>query len=117
MIGSYFLYKYVSVSKIWELHYCLIPFAFILFCIEFVIPLRFLRTVLKFLGKHSMNIFMVHTFIRYNYLADYIYSQKHFAVVVLVLTALSLLVSVVLEWLKRISRYQILIDHLLQNVA
>lgn len=60
------------------------------------------NTVLGFVGKHSMNIYMVHTFFYMILWKNEIYAFKYAGLVWLVLLAVSLIYSVVLELLKKI---------------
>lgn len=59
-----------------------------------------LNTVLRFLGKHSMNIFLCHTFFYLIVWRNYIYYFKYAAVTFLILLGVSLLYSVLLELVK-----------------
>lgn len=59
-----------------------------------------LRVVLAFLGKHSMNMYLVHTFFYMALWQPYIYKAKHFLLIWLVLTVVTLAYSVVLEGIK-----------------
>lgn len=56
-----------------------------------------LNTFFGYLGKHSMNIFMVHTFIYYYYFSDFIYSLNHPVFIFTVLLSISLAISILLE--------------------
>lgn len=101
----FILYRKLPIKKFWEFHYGLVPFVLILFCVEFIVPIPGLKQVLRFLGKHSYNIFLVHTFIRGYYLGDVTYSMKHFALVILFVLGSSLVISIVIELLKKAVRY------------
>ncbi|MBQ7776957.1 MAG: acyltransferase family protein [Lachnospiraceae bacterium] len=59
-----------------------------------------LKTLLHFIGKHSMNIYLVHTFFYLILWQDFIYSFHYAGLILLVLLALCLLFSVLLELLK-----------------
>jgi hypothetical protein len=61
----------------------------------------YINTLLRYLGRHSMNIFMVHTFICYYFYADFVYSLKHPALMFFFLLFSSLAVSEALEFIKR----------------
>lgn len=87
--------------QIWELHYAIAPVIAICFCKQYVIRIPILKNILAFLGKHSMNVFLIHTFIRYTFFADFTYSFKYFWLIALVLLAISLGISVVLELIKK----------------
>lgn len=79
---------------------------------EFLAPVKILNKIFAFLGKHSLNIFLVHTFFYYYYARDFIYSFGHGLLVVLVLLLCSLAVSVLIELLKKLVRYQKAVDRL-----
>lgn len=68
-----------------------------------VLP-SFVGKTFEFLGKHSMNIFMFHTFIFSHWLKDFIYSPKNPLLIFLLLLIVCLIISVVIEWLKKIIR-------------
>lgn len=53
------------------------------------------------LGKHSMNMFLIHTFIFYFWFRDYIYITRDPLLIFLSLLLTSYLVSLVIEWIKK----------------
>ena len=112
----YLLYHKLPVNSFWEYHYGLVPLVLIVFLAEFVLPVPGVKNVLRFLGKHSYNIFLVHTLIRAHFLHDFTYSLKHFALVILFLFASSLLISFGIELLKKATRYRKGIDCLCQRI-
>jgi len=59
------------------------------------------RRFMAFLGSHSSNIFMLHTFFIVKYFSAFMYSLKYPVLIYTVLLALSLASSVCIEWLKR----------------
>ena len=115
IIAMFMIYGQVPIALYWEFHYCLFPTLFICFCVEFIVGARFLGSMLQFCGKHSMNVFLVHTFIRGYYLVDFTYSWKHFLLVNLVLLCLSIAISIVIECLKKLLRYDFLINSLIEQ--
>lgn len=60
------------------------------------------RQVLCFLGKHSMNIYFVHTFFYMAIYQQFIYSFRYAGLIFVVLVAVSLGYSVILELLKQL---------------
>lgn len=60
----------------------------------------YIQCSLAFVGKHSFNIFLFHTFIYYYYLRDYIYWTTNPFLIFLTLLTICLAISIVLEWLK-----------------
>lgn len=101
LVGLY--YVRVALAKggrsdaSYELIDGVIPAFVIYYCYEFLTGIPVLRQVLAFIGKHSMNIFLLHTFVRLYILADFVYSFRHFALVTAVVLAISLVISILLE--------------------
>lgn len=62
---------------------------------------KFLSKVLSFLGKHSFNIFLFHTFIYYYYFHDYIYWSRNPLFIYLTLIAVCIPISMFIEWSKQ----------------
>lgn len=58
--------------------------------------------VFAFIGRHSMNIFLVHTFFYLSVFRAEIYYFKYAALILLVLLAVTLLYSVILEGIKKL---------------
>ena len=65
---------------------------------------------LGFLGKHSMNIFLIHSFYRDVFFHKFTYSFYYAWLDYIVLMAISLVTSIVLEWFKKLIRYEKFID-------
>lgn len=106
----------VPRSKLWELHFCIVPILVIVFSVNYVSKVKFLKRILAFLGKYSMNMFLVHSFIRVNYFYDFTYSFKYAVVIAVVLIGLSLLASIVIELIKKIIRYDKLVDKIILKI-
>lgn len=70
------------------------------FVAEFLAGIPGITQVLRFLGKHSMNIFFVHTFFYMSLFRQFIYSFRYASLIFLVLVGVSLGYSVVLETAK-----------------
>lgn len=117
LVFFYKLYAEVPIKRFWEFHYGMVPFVLILFIIEWILPIPGLNRVLRFLGKHSYNIFLIHTFIRSYYLGGVTYSMKHFLLVVLFLLSSSLVLSIGLEFFKKLVRYNRLENLLIDRIT
>ena len=65
---------------------------------------------LGFLGKHSMNIFLIHSFYRDVFFHKFTYSFYYAWLDYIVLMAISLVTSIVLEWFNKLIRYEKFID-------
>lgn len=89
-------------SVLFEIKDGFIPFFIIYFIYEFICPLRYVNDVLGFIGKYSMNIFLIHTIIRATYFREFIYGFKYAPMIVVVLLGISLVVAVLVEQLKKL---------------
>ena len=96
----------LDTNLLWDIKWGLFPVIHIVFIWSVLAHIPGLKQVLLFLGKHSANIFMVHTFFRDTYLRNFIYSRKHFLLIILTLLALSLAASILFEEFKKIIRYK-----------
>lgn len=108
----YKLYYHLPNKTWWDVKWSIFPLAVVLFTRDVLVPWRLVNTVLVFLGKHATNIWLVHAFIRSYYCRDFIYGQGHFALVIGMLLLTSLGVSLAIELLKKLVRYDVLIDRL-----
>ena len=75
----------------------------------FVNHIPVVNFALDVLGKHSMNIFLAHNFVRVIWYYDFTYSFRYWWLITLVLLGISLALSVGIEALKRLTRYDKLI--------
>lgn len=105
LVGIYLLCSRTERYQAWELHYAIAPVIAIIFCKQYIIRIPVVDRILQFFGKHALNIFLVHTFIRYTFFQDFIYSFKNFALIILVLFGISLSISLVIEGLKKLLHF------------
>lgn len=108
------LYLNLSSLTFYDIKMGIFALPVILFCIEYVIPRKGVHSILVFLGKHSMNIFLIHSFIRGMYLQDFTYSFPHFTIMFIVLLILSLLISLAVEGIEKLLRYNEFINSCLR---
>ena len=113
IVAFYIMYNRFSIKMIWEFHYGLFPLLIIVFYLEFIEPIKYVRRLVCFLGKHSMSIFLTHTFIRGIYLADLTYSFKHFIPITLFLLCTSLILSLIINLFTKSIQYDRLIKRLI----
>ena len=84
---------------------------------EYISYVPVLSHILKFIGIHATNIFLVHTFIYYYFYTEIIYSLNDSWKIYIAVLALSIIVSVIIECLKKILRYNKLIDLICKKVS
>lgn len=94
----------------------LIPTMIIYWAYEFLLDLPFLHQILEFLGKHSANVFYVHTFIRTLWLRDVTYSFGHAVLIWLFLMGSSILISIMLGIVKKWIHYDCFADCVMKYI-
>lgn len=80
----------------------ILPVFVVYYLYEFITDIPIVSTVTGFLGKHSSNIFFMHTFIRGVWFPVFTYSFKYAALIYLFMLGASLLLSFAVEWLKKL---------------
>lgn len=105
-LGIYFIYdmKLVIPGEM------ILTFVLIYFSYEFWSDIKPIGYILHFLGKHSMNIFLVHTMIFYYYFPKHIYSLKYAICILVATLAASCIVSVLIEYLKKWLKFYDVVD-------
>lgn len=93
-------------STIFDFVLCL-PIIVISF--SFLSKIKFVNSVLEFIGKYSGVIFMTHTFLRIYSCKKYIYMCKYSLIIFVVAVILSIALAVVLSKLMDITRYRKLV--------
>lgn len=93
--------------------------AFILACMVAIMTkkMHYLMPLMAYLGKHSMNMYMVHTFIFAYFFHDFIYSFQYPIFIFLALLLSSLGVSVVLEILKTKLKFYVLVSRITNKLS
>ncbi|MDE6025505.1 MAG: acyltransferase [Lachnospiraceae bacterium] len=100
--GSYLMYARFTADKIWGIEYGFIPLIFIMFVKYCLCNIKWLNQFLIFMGKRSMTIFLTHTFLRYRYLKEWVYSRGHFLTIFIALFAASLILAIILDLMKKL---------------
>lgn len=100
---------------LWELNYCIDPVIVILFANKYLKRIPVLNRALMYIGNHSLNIFLIHTFIRYEYLNDFTYSFKYALLIPFILLAISFALSVVVELLKKLICYDKFVSKIIKK--
>lgn len=115
VVFGFLTYRKVDANVLWEYNFVLTPWIVILFCVEFLFRIPGVSKVLQFLGKYSMNIWLTHTFAR-DWIGEIVYGVRVFWLIPLVLIGIALMVSIVLEYLKKVTGYNRLVQAVLQKV-
>ena len=108
---AYKTYYFLDEKIWWDFKFCILPIPLILLMVDICKLIKPLKTALAFLGKHSVNIYLIHNFIRI-YAPELVYGRGHFIVVYAVLLCGALIVSFCVEKLKKVTRYELLINKL-----
>lgn len=116
LAACFVLFIRLPRELLWEYTYALSAIGCILFCWKCLMPLPVVGSVLEFLGKHSMNIYFIHSFIRTG-LKSYIYSSGSMFLIPLTLLLASLALSIVIESLKKLVHFSQGRDWLLAKVS
>lgn len=116
---AFFMVVYVTDKLgrkyLWELNYCIDPVIVILFANKYLKRIPVLNRALMYIGNHSLNIFLIHTFIRYEYLNDFTYSFKYALLIPFILLAISFALSVVVELLKKLICYDKFVSKIIKK--
>jgi len=112
IVFIYILYNELPVKLFWEIRYGIIPMCLICYLYEFFLDISILKIIFGFLGKHAMNIFLIHEIIRSYYLEDFIYSFRNFIKIGGILLLCSLVASMLIEIFKKLIQYNRLMDNL-----
>lgn len=75
-----------------------------------------LNRVLEFIGIHSMNLFMMHTFIKSYFFKDFTYSWRYSWLILVILIADTLIISIVIEILKKTCKISFLEQKLCNKI-
>lgn len=94
-------------GNIWFIVDTLICIGLAILLYSFQLP-KIIDSVFVFLGKHSMNIFLFHTFIYYYWFQDIIYMTRNPFIIFLFLLSTCLTISIILEWMKKYTLYKII---------
>lgn len=113
--AAFWLYPKLNVKIIWEYQYAAVPFLVILFSVEYLFRISWVSRFFQYFGRHSLNIWLIHTFIR-DYMGETVFSVREFWLVPVVILMISLAVSYVIELLKKVTGYQKLVRYVLQKL-
>lgn len=98
---------FTKLIGLWD---SIIPMLVIVFCFEFLNNIPIIKNILSIIGKYSMYIFLTHNFIRICWYNDFTYSFYYAPLIVIVLLVVSLGVSIIIDTLRKITRFDKLVQ-------
>lgn len=113
---SILLFSRLERNVVWEYHFTVAPLICIVYAHRYLLRLPYLSRVLQFFGKHSMNIFLTHMIIQLTLFPAWTYSFKPFWLIPVVLFAESLVLSIVIELVKKLIRYERFTEWLIRRI-
>lgn len=105
LIGSVVIWLRFPRDVVWEYHVGIAPLIVICYCWKYAARIPGIREFLFFCGKHSMNVFLVHSYIRLVFFEKFTYGFRYFWLIVIVLFAISMGISILIELLKKWTHY------------
>ena len=117
LFGLLIKFRQSGISAVlFEIKDGVIPFFVVCFSYEFICAMKYLRGALVVIGKYSMDIFLIHTLIRATYFRKFIYGFRYVPLIVLVLLGISLVISILIEQLKKYTGYNQLVNKIQKYV-
>lgn len=101
---AYKLYRMLPFEQYWEIKYGVVPMIVIVCLNETVLNISVFSKILGFLGKHSMNMYLIHMLF-ITYFKTLLFDNRHFLVSWCMLMLLSLGTSIVFEWVKKLVQW------------
>lgn len=118
VVGSFYIHESsYGPETAWELNYGFIVVVLICFFRFCVIRIPVLRSILEFLGRYSMTIFLTHIFIKTTYLHDFTYgTTDNFVAIYIMFIVVSLALAVIVDLCRKLCRYDCLIDIIMRRI-
>lgn len=111
MFLCYFGSGQIPIKLVWEYKFAFIPFIYILFFKEFFFRIPIFKEILAFFGRHSMYIWLLHSFVQV-YLGKNVFAVREFWLVPVIILLISLVLGLAVEFLRRVSGYDNLMKKL-----
>lgn len=102
----FFVFKSKMNRAFLEFREGILPLFVICYLHEFIISNKYISKLFQYFGKHSTNIFLIHTFFQETFCGEFIYSFKYPFLIFFALLFCSLIASYILELLKKIINYE-----------
>lgn len=96
-------YHGVNAKYVWEINYAVVPVIFIVFINRYALRWSIVKRIFAYVGLHSASMYITHMF-AIKYLGKYIYKMPYFMLSVLFLFAITLVFSILLELIKKLTR-------------
>lgn len=90
----------------------IIPVLMIIILYDLFYKERYINKVFRFLGKHSANMFYIHTFIRFVWFNKLTYSFKYAGLILLFLLIVTICLSIIIELFKKLIGWNELINRI-----
>lgn len=99
------------------IYYIIEPFIILIICVIVNrVKNKNFENIFSFLGKHSTNIFLMHTFIYYYYAKNFIYAPSKFILIFFLLLFCSIICSQFINLIKKIIKYDSIIDTIIDKM-
>lgn len=82
----------------------------------FVNKIKILNIIFSFLGKHSANIYLIHTLLFYYWFPNFFYSIENPLIIFLLLISISLMFSILMEYIKDKIKYNKICNQILNKI-
>lgn len=105
LLFGVYSYRLIEKDIFWEYQYIIVPLTVIVFCKFVLFRLSLIKEILMFFGKHSLNIWLVHTFFR-DLMPGVVWGNgRWFGIPPVIMFIMSLVFSIVIEYIKKIIHY------------
>ncbi len=110
---GYFAYMRNAFVNLMDLVLALSIIVFSVVCIS---KIKVINSILEFIGKHSTNIFLFHTFLYAQYFTKFVYAPKYAPLILPIFLVECLLVSMLIEFIKKKTFVQKGIDFISKKI-
>ena len=111
LVISFFMRERGNIGYFYEFRHNLLAIVVICASYQMFSEKKYIRKFLCFAGKHSMNIFLVHSFVRSTYFEQELYGLQNPTLIVVTLFLSGLVLSILIEALKRVIRYEKIVNY------
>lgn len=105
LLFGVYSYNSVNIDTFWEYQFVIVPLTVIVFSKLVLFRFSVLQKIFMFFGKHSLNIWLLHTFFRDLTPSVVWGSGRWFAFPPIIMLLLSLVCSIIIEFIKKLLNY------------